>query len=158
MESGILVILYIFYPIRDYAATLATVIKNWFLEPLGRGKSTNASFLDSEFSPRRHDSISFPDKILFPLNIGHVSRPEPRQLNAMEFKDTRPEPPGNGEPGERLRPHANTTSGFDYWLSAGKRRYSGIAPNSYVQSQEIRDRAVSGQNPSQSPIRGSPLR
>jgi len=50
----------------------------------------------------------------------------------VELKDPRPALLDNDEPEEKRWPHEYITSGFEYWLSAGERRYSRIAMSSSV--------------------------
>jgi hypothetical protein len=50
---------------RDYAATFATIVKNGFEGLLPQGKYPKVYFLEAQSSNRRHDSISFLEKVIF---------------------------------------------------------------------------------------------
>jgi hypothetical protein len=53
-----------FFVNRDYAATLAIVVKNWFWGPLRPGKIPKVPVLEAEFSGQRYDSTNFNEKEL----------------------------------------------------------------------------------------------
>jgi hypothetical protein len=51
--------------IRDYAATWAAAVKEWFWGHLAWGKSAKGAVLEAGFSCQRHVSTSFLEKIPF---------------------------------------------------------------------------------------------
>jgi hypothetical protein len=87
---------------RDYTPALATATQKDFWDLLTRENPLEFLFL----KPKPFVDGMVP-KILLKsifLNFGHTTPSEPRYFIAMEIKDPRPAPPGNGEPGHVREP------------------------------------------------------
>jgi len=100
---------------RDYAAGFATAVEKWFWGPLGCGENLPKESFDKSNSLL--DTTNFAER---KRNISIKFEHTQNQNNslAVELKDPRPAPFGNGEPEERLWPHAHATSGYgkNPWL------------------------------------------
>ncbi len=98
----------------DYAATLATPVPKWFLEPLCPSKISQTVLFSKPILLAGGKIAQIWAKSQFSTEYGHINPSATRCLLAGKLKDPRPALIGSGGPGGKrgARPLAHGTLGF----------------------------------------------
>jgi hypothetical protein len=103
---------------RDYAAASSAAVPKWLFENLWPAKISQEVIFSKPTLPADSKLAQTEAKIQFFPDLRNANAWATRCSPAGKPMNANPTPPGNGEPGERTRPHVYPT--------AGRGKYYGI--------------------------------